>query len=1241
MQWNCRGVLSKWPEIKPILLEKCCDVICLQETHFLPTDIYDFNLHGYTIYNEYSNTGYPQGGVCIYVSNKWPHFQLQLNTCLQAVACSTRIASTRLTICSLYLPPAERLRFSELNQLITQLPSPFLICTDANSRHFLWGSDRCDPRGNIWEKVIRRHALNVLNTGCPTRMDDFSGNWSHIDVTLCSSDIGSLFDWRTDDDLCGSDHCPIYASFCQNQSVPYPTDTRIRWHLDKANWTEFNDKCDVKFDEHLGIDNCELMTETIIRAAKQSVPQKRGCGKYNCPWWNDDCRDAIQFRNRALNRFRRSQQYVHLMEYKQAKAKARQVIRAAKKESWQKLLNQFNHTTPINRMWDTIRCFTRKERFRRPLPVLKVGGNIVDDPLDVSNTMGQFFSDLSSSTNYRPAFRDRVRDMLQHCPDFSSDNDEIYNTLFTIEELRRAINLSGSTSVGPDSLHYMFFKQMNDTQLSEILKLFNFIWRSGTFPDIWRHSILIPIQKPGKPSEKVESYRPIQLTSCMCKLMERMIAKRLAWFVETHNILSNNQCAFRQGRSTVDHLIRLDSEVRRGFFYNKYTLAVFLDLKNAYNLTSTTALLTKMHSLGFRGRLMSFIQGYLRDRTFQVNVGVLSDRFEQENGLVQGGVISPILFNIIINDIFSNIPDNISSALFADDCSMWIQGRHVLPLVGRMQAALNHISRWTDQWGFVFSPQKCNAIIFRRYMRRRELNNIPDLTLYDQTISYSEEVKFLGVIFDTRLTLKNHSKYTKTKALKRMSILKCLSGRNCGADRITLLRLYKAMIRPILEYACQIVDGPGTKIIESLESVQNASLRIATGALRTSPIMPLLIDTDTYPLRLRRMDLTLRYCMKVNCRENHPCHDLLTNRFALHAVDKSYMQRISGFPLHERMTFMCNELQFRIPADVVSKQLSIAPWRVKHCMVRKLVQMKGGSTNDIHIQSVFHDLRNRFPSSAFIFTDGSKSPTGVGCAFVHGVIRCRFRLPDQCSVFTAEAFAVLRALQYIDTNVIQRPVVCSDSLSVMMAIKHGTSDHPVVIDIMELVHRLVQTGYDIFMLWLPGHCNIHGNELADTEAKRAMASPEICEIQFGYKEYRPLLRQVLRTRFNTLWTNYWPGTTMKAIREVSGRWESSIRTNRREEVILCRLRLGHTRLTHSYLIDHSRESECEHCQCPLSVQHILVECPEFHGARIQLFNACQKYGHPLSLKSLLGNEHADIIDQVFIFLRACDLLKKL
>ena len=100
MQWNCRGLIAKWPEIKPLLVEGAADIKCFQETHFLATDEYDIRLPDYTLYNEFSDSDRRQGGVCIYVSNNFPHFQVPLTTTLQAIAYSLLIDRSRRCIYS-------------------------------------------------------------------------------------------------------------------------------------------------------------------------------------------------------------------------------------------------------------------------------------------------------------------------------------------------------------------------------------------------------------------------------------------------------------------------------------------------------------------------------------------------------------------------------------------------------------------------------------------------------------------------------------------------------------------------------------------------------------------------------------------------------------------------------------------------------------------------------------------------------------------------------------------------------------------------------------------------------------------------------------------------------------------------------------------------------------------------------------------------------------------------------------
>ena len=193
---------------------------------------------------------------------------------------------------------------------------------------------------------------------------------------------------------------------------------------------------------------------------------------------------------------------------------------------------------------------------------------------------------------------------------------------------------------------------------------------------------------------------------------------------------------------------------------------------------------------------------------------------------------------------------------------------------------------------------------------KKENRNIPPLTINGELLTYQEDVKFLGVYLDQKLNMNKHMQYIKARALKRLPILRCLAGKGMGADRTVLLTIYKSLVRPILEYACQVIDGPANKAVESLECVQNACIRVATGAFRTSPVIPLLVEADVPPLHVRRWELTLRYGMKIIGMDSHPCRLLIDGTYALPHVEWGYMKRISGFPIHERLEHISQNLNF-------------------------------------------------------------------------------------------------------------------------------------------------------------------------------------------------------------------------------------------------------------------------------------------------------------------------------------------
>ena len=128
------------------------------------------------------------------------------------------------------------------------------------------------------------------------------------------------------------------------------------------------------------------------------------------------------------------------------------------------------------------------------------------------------------------------------------------------------------------------------------------------------------------------NYRPIELTSCICITMERMINDRLVWFLESNNLISGNQAGFRKNYSTYDHLVRLESFIHDAFVIKKeHCVTIFFDLEKAYDTTWKYCIMKDLHDIGLRGRLPNFVLNFLSDRSFYVRIGsTLSDTFEQE-----------------------------------------------------------------------------------------------------------------------------------------------------------------------------------------------------------------------------------------------------------------------------------------------------------------------------------------------------------------------------------------------------------------------------------------------------------------------------------------------------------------------------------------------------------------------------------------------------------------------------------
>ena len=154
----------------------------------------------------------------------------------------------------------------------------------------------------------------------------------------------------------------------------------------------------------------------------------------------------------------------------------------------------------------------------------------------LAGSSGQTFANNSSTNNYTPKFQTFRNQAENSKISFKSNNSETYNNLFSLDELANAISISQDTAVGPDDIHYQMLKHLPHNAKQTLLDILNSVWCSSKFPSGWQTSTVIPIPKPGKDKTDPLSYRPIALTSCICKVMERMINNRLVWYLEKNKL---------------------------------------------------------------------------------------------------------------------------------------------------------------------------------------------------------------------------------------------------------------------------------------------------------------------------------------------------------------------------------------------------------------------------------------------------------------------------------------------------------------------------------------------------------------------------------------------------------------------------------------------------------------------------------------------------------------------------------
>ena len=1203
------------------------NIIALQETK-LPPNI-SYNIKKYNLYSKNRNSD--GGGVALYVNNVLPSSPLPLQTNLEAIATRVWYKDKNITFCSLYLPPGVDFPTNDFISLLNELPSPFMILGDFNSKNNCWGSptstspspDITYKRGSKLLEILEDKSLQILNTGKPTFFRAYNNYFSHLDLTIGSPEICHHFNWDTHWNTSDSDHFPIIISNSLNNLY---SQKPAKWDFKKTSTTDWN-----LFSASINIppitefsnstEAFQGIVDHILEVAQQHIKTTSTNinSKYFNPWWNTDCALAIKEKKKKLRTLNKKLTPENLLAFQRASAKCRWIIKNAKKNSWNKFVSTINRFTPVKTIWNKIRKIDNKT-YNPSKIILKKDNQFIIDPQDITTVLGEHFGNVSSDDNYSDEFR-AFKNAQERIPIFFEEANQLfYNKPITIHDFLSALDPTKNSLPGEDDIPYEIYKHLSITDQMKLVDFLNHIWLNHDFPEQWRNAHVIPLLKPTKPQHDPNSYRPISLTIALGKLMEKIIANRLMAYLIEHKIIVDYQFGFQKNKSTLDPLVQLDYAIRNTIIEDEYLVVVFLDLEKAYDMVWAFGLLQDLVNIGLKGNLPIFISNFLQNRTIQVKINdFISNKFKLENGLPQGSILSVFLFLIVINNLFQNCDQTVNK-LFCDDGMFWSKNLDLSVAEQSIQNTLDKLTNWSNHKGLKFSTLKSCYIIFT-HKNTRDLN----LKLLNQNLPRSYQVKYLGIIFDHRLTWKPHILNIKEKCFKRLNVLKCVSHKKWGSDRKTLKMLYLSLIQSKMNYASFLFTSAHHSVLEILDKVQYAGIRVVVGAMYVTRTAMLEAESLIMPLDLRRQALGLSYLGRTARLESSITRKLLTDHYNFQFYEWRRKPRPWLATAHSLIQDI--GINYGSLSRINPQYFYIKPkTKVKFTMHIK----KKEEYTEIEARSKFMEMLAEYMDYFPVFTDGSVMEERTGCAVIIRYVSYKYRLPNNTNIFIAELLAVSRAIEKINDNAGQKFLICCDSLSVLQAIKGGTPNFLV----HKIYDQLTTSTKEICFEWVPSHLNIPGNNQADEMARKALDLEEIQNLPLDYSDYKIQIQRYLKDKWQNQWDERNEGpneTRLYKTKPVLQCWSSSDRKSRQEEVILARLRLGTCLFNKKHIIPRENHLMCQQCQVDLTPTHLIIDCPGYSLARTPITNYLNREGLPIAIEFVL-NDHFPH-DLLFKFLK--------
>ena len=599
---------------------------------------------------------------------------------------------------------------------------------------------------------------------------------------------------------------------------------------------EFNkiDRLDIKDTENI----LSTFTNTITTAVHKAQIKKKGQKTKKSIWYDNECIRAKNELNKLSNQLKKQPYDVELRQgvFLQKK-KYLKLVRNKKRKHKEQVVKDM----ALNRK--------NSKMFWKLLGRLK------------ENDKNDLFINKISAHKWKTSFEGILRNEIEpECPPDSCEKGPL-DFEITIKELNEASYiLRAGKSPGLDTISNEMLQCVLEVKPSIILKLFNSILiYNGKTPD-WYKSIIILLHKKGSRTEPL-NYRGISLLSCVSKLFPAILNRRLLDYVRDKNILSENQLGFVSGNRTSDaHIILYNIIQKYCQVENRRIYSCFVGFSKAFDNISRNRLFEKLHKYGITGNFYNVIKNmYFNDQT-QIKVGeYLTETIYPNQGVKQGCILSPLLFNIYLADLAQRLEvaqqhgpkiggKLINNIIWADD----------LVILSETETGLNDMLKeldlFTEENSLMINIDKTKAMIFNKTGRLLRRN----FKYKNSIIETVREYKYLGFILVPSGSVVQGLNDLKSRGNRAIFQIKNKMGEYFRLKPKISIKLFNTLVKPILLYMADLWGCLKTPKNFPIDTLQTKFLKQVLGVQIQTTNIGVFLETGELPLSIFSMKASIK-----------------------------------------------------------------------------------------------------------------------------------------------------------------------------------------------------------------------------------------------------------------------------------------------------------------------------------------------------------------------------------------------